>query len=82
KIKEEVGLDITASPANIELIDQAVLARNRGQQPDVLTMLQTTHSKSDLVKYPHTYFVSDTDQRVIVQYNGELYWWLSTNVYV
>ncbi len=30
KILEEVGLDLTACPANLELIEQAVLARNRG----------------------------------------------------
>jgi len=82
KILEEVGLDLTACPANLELIEQAVLARNRGQHPDVLTMLQTTHSKSDLEKYPNPYFVTETDQRVIEQDNGELSWWLSPNVYV
>lgn len=81
-ILEEVGLDLTACPANLELIEQAVLARNRGQHPEVLTMLQTTHSKSDLEKYPNPYFVSETDQRVIEQDNGELSWWLSPNVYV
>lgn len=81
-ILEKVGLDLTVCPANLELIEQAVLARNRGQHPEVLTMLQTTHSKSDLEKYPSPYFVSETDQRVIEQDNGELSWWLSPNVYV
>lgn len=82
KILEEVGLDLTACPANLELIEQAVLARNRGQHPETLTMLQTTHSKSDLEKYPNPYFVSETDQRVIELDNGELSWWLSPNVFV
>ncbi|BCV44365.1 hypothetical protein I6M54_07000 [Shewanella algae] len=82
KILEEVGLDVTACPANLELIEQAVLARNRGQHPEMLTMLQTTHSKSDLEKYPNPYFMSETDQRVIELDNGELSWWLSPNVFV
>ena len=82
KILEEVGLDLTTCPANLELIEQVVLARNRGQHPETLTMLQTTHAKSDLEKYPSPYFVSETDQRVIEQGNGELSWWLSPNVYV
>ena len=82
KILEEVGLDLTACPADLELIEQAVLARNRGQHPDVLTILQTTHSKSDLEKYPNPYFVSETDQWVIEQDNRELFWWLSPNVFV
>jgi len=61
KILEEVGFDLTACPANLELIEQAVLARNREQHPETITMLQTTHSKSDLEKYPNLYFVSETD---------------------
>ncbi|MCF7516662.1 hypothetical protein [Pseudoalteromonas sp. L21] len=82
KILEEVGFDLTACTANLELIEQAVLARNRGQHPETLTMLQTTHLKSDLEKYPNPYFVSETDQRVIELDNGELSWWLSPNVFV
>lgn len=82
KILEEVGADLKECPANLELIEQAVLARNRGQHPEELTMLQTTHSKSDIEKYPSPYFVSETDQRVIELDNGELSWWLSPNVYV
>lgn len=82
KILEEIGTDLKACPANLELIEQAVLARNRGQHPENLTMLQTTHSKSDLEKYPSLYFVSETDQRVIDLDNGELSWWLSPKVYV
>lgn len=82
KILEKVGLDLTACPADLELIEQAVLARNRGQHPDSLTMLQIIHSKSDLAKYPNPYFVSETDQRVIEADNGELSWWLSPNVFV
>jgi len=84
KILEKVGVDLKSCPANLELIEQAVLARNRGQHPEVLNMLQTTHSKRDLEKYPNPYFVSETDQRVrvIALDNGELSWWLSPNVYV
>jgi hypothetical protein len=82
KILEEVGFDLKECPANLELIEQAVLARNRGQHPEVLTMLQTIHSKSDLEKYPNPYFASETDKRVIDFDNGELSWWLSPNVFV
>lgn len=82
KILEEVGVDLKDCPANLELIEQAVLARNRGQHPEALTMLQTTHSKSDLEKFPNPYFVSETDKRVIELDDGELSWWLPPNVYV
>lgn len=82
KIFEDVGLDIEGCPSNLELIEQAVLARNRGQHPGVLTMLQTTHSKSDLEKYPSPYFASEADQKIINFNGGELSWWLSPHVYV
>ena len=82
KIFEDVGLNMEECPADLKLIEQAVLARNRGQHPEILTMLQTNHSKSDLEKYPSPYFVSEADQKVINFDNGELSWWLSPNVYV
>lgn len=75
-------MDLAACPADLELLEQGVLARNRGRHPEMLTMLQTTHSKSDLEKCLNPYFVSETDQRFIEQDNGELSWWLSPNVYV
>lgn len=82
KIFEDVGLNMEDCPADPDLIEQAVLARNRGQHPEVLTMLQTTHSKSDLEKYPSPYFVSEADQKVISFDDGELSWWLSPSVHV
>lgn len=82
KIFREIGLSLSQCPADLELIEQAVLARNRGQHPDQLTRLNVIHSKSDLDKYPSPYFVSDRDKRVIELDSGERSWWLSPNVYV
>lgn len=82
KILEEIGFDLKACPADLELIEQSVLARNRGQHPEELTLLQITHSRNDLTKYPNPYFVSDADQKVVELDNGELSWWLSPKVYV
>jgi len=45
-------------------------------------MLQTTHSKSDLEKYPYPYFVSEAEPKVISINDGKLSWWLSPHVYV
>jgi hypothetical protein len=82
QIFEEVGLNLEACPANLKLIEQAILARNRGQHPEILTMLQATHSQSDLEKYPRPYFVSETDQRIVETDNNESSWWLSPNIFV
>ncbi|MFZ1748027.1 MAG: hypothetical protein WBO24_18260 [Nitrospirales bacterium] len=82
KILEEVGLNLLDCPADLELIEQAVLARNRGQHPDHLTTLRTTHSKNDLKKYPSPYFVSETDRRIINFDDGEMSWWLTPYIFV
>lgn len=85
KILEGIGFDLQECPANLALIEQAILARNRGQHPEELTMLRTSYSKSDLEKYPSPYFISEIDQRVIELDNldnDELSWWLSPKVYV
>lgn len=81
-ILKAIGLDLASCPADLPLIEQAVLARNRGQHPDSLVILQTTHSRSDLAKYPNPYFVSDVDRRVIELDGGELSWWLSPSIYL
>jgi hypothetical protein len=79
KIFEEVGIDTNSCPANLQLIEQVVLARNRSQHPEDLTMIQVAHSKSDLTKYPNPYFVVDTYQSTS---NAEQSWWMSPRVYV
>ena len=79
---EEVGFKLSECPADLELIEQAVMARNRGQHPDHLTILRTTHSKSDLEKYPSPYFVSETDRKIVDLDGSDQSWWLIPNIYV
>ncbi len=82
EIIKEVGLNLEDCPSDLELIEQVVLARNRGQHPDCLTILSTTHSKRDLAKHPSPYFVSETDRRIIDFDGGDQSWWLTPNVYI
>lgn len=82
KILEKVDIDLDDCPSDLELIEQVVLARNRGQHPDHLTTLRTTHSKNDLEKHPSPYFVSETDRRIIDFDGDDQSWWLTPNIYV
>ncbi|HHX8566264.1 TPA: hypothetical protein ACVO0N_004198 [Vibrio diabolicus] len=82
KIFEELGLNLDDCPANLELVEQAILARNRGQHPDSITILSTTHSANDLEKYPDPYFASNKDRKLLESGDGEISWWMSPHVYV
>jgi sulfur relay (sulfurtransferase) DsrF/TusC family protein len=81
-IISQVGLSLDNCPADIDLIEQCVLVRNRGQHPEHLTILNISHSHSDLDKYPCPYFVSGTDARIIELEGEERSWWLTPAVYV
>lgn len=82
KILEKIGLNLEDCPSDLKLIEQVVLARNRGQHPNHLTILRTTHSENDLEKHPSPYFVSEADRRIIDFDNADQSWWLTPNVYV
>lgn len=60
-----VGLDFSNCPANFELIEQAVLIRNRAQHADELTSLGIRYSESDMEKYPSLHFISDADRHLL-----------------
>lgn len=51
-------------PADLELIEQITLARNRDQYPDDITTMMVGHSTKDLKKYPRPFFISETERRM------------------
>jgi len=59
KVLENMGLDLGESGANMQVIEQIILARNRVQHPEHLTSSRISHSPSDLEKFPSPYFVED-----------------------
>jgi len=82
KALKEVGVDFEGCPSDLKLIEQAVLARNRVQHPDDLTVLRTTHSKSDLKKYPSPFLVSEPDQSTLGFDHDSQTWWVAPNILV
>ena len=61
EIFNEVELDMNTCPANLEIIEQIPLVRNRIQHPEQLTSIDISHSENDLEKYPHPYFAKESE---------------------
>ena len=60
-IFKEVGLDISTCPANLDLIEQILLVRNRVQHPKQLTTVNVSHSERDLKKTLSPYFIRESE---------------------
>ncbi len=46
-------------PVDFDILDQVILARNRGQHPDDITGMGVDHSGKDRQKYPMPFFVGE-----------------------
>jgi hypothetical protein len=55
----EIGFSKSNCLADLEILEQIILARNRVQHPDDLISIQVSHSDNDLKKYPCPFFISD-----------------------
>lgn len=72
-IFKEMNLDISTCSANLNIVEQIPLARNRIQHPEQLTTVNISHSKSDLNKHPNPYFVRDSELE-LASYQEEQSW--------
>ena len=52
-------------PADLDLVNQITLARNRDQHPDKIMTLRVRHASADLNKYPRPFFMSEFDQALL-----------------
>lgn len=48
-------------PADLTIIEQIVLARNLDQHPEHIDTIRVPHSKHDLVKYRHPFFLNENE---------------------
>jgi len=49
-------------PANLSMLEEIVLARNRIQHPDNVVSPKTSYSSHDLAKLPRAFFVDETER--------------------
>jgi len=61
EIFNEVGLEMADCPANLNIIEQVPLVRNRVQHPEQLTSMNISHSERDLIQHPRPYFAQDSE---------------------
>ncbi|WP_175867943.1 hypothetical protein [Burkholderia diffusa] len=61
-----LGVRFEDSSADLALLEQLVLARNRAQHPGSLTSISPTHAPKDLVKYPSPFFLTDRERELLV----------------
>lgn len=62
---EVLKIDWDECPANLDILEQVTLARNRDQHPDHITMLYVTHAPADRTKFRQLFFVGDFEKRML-----------------
>lgn len=75
------GVNWDACPANLELIEQIVLARNRDQHPEDIWTLGVNHSDKDRERYPSPFFLDD-EERSLLNQAGKDARWMSARLHV
>ncbi|MFD1157928.1 hypothetical protein [Roseovarius aestuarii] len=59
--EQVLGISRRDCPADLGLIEQITLARNRDQHPEKITTMRVSHSKTDREKHGHLFFMSEQD---------------------
>lgn len=60
-LAERAGIDWSCCPADLAIIEQVVIARNRDQHPENITTVQVTHATKDWQRYPQPFFLSERE---------------------
>ena len=61
---EVLDLSWDDCPADLEVIEQITLARNRDQHPEHIVSMRVGHSRKDLEKHPRPFFVSEIERKM------------------
>lgn len=59
---EVLSLSWDDCPADLEILEQVTLARNRDQHPDSITRMGVNHTPADRGKYPRLFFASEAER--------------------
>lgn len=63
-LSERVGIDWNDCPADLAIIEQVVLARNRDQHPEDITTIRVSHTLHDLKRYPQPFFLNEHEAKL------------------
>ncbi|OQS47609.1 hypothetical protein B0T49_16950 [Chromobacterium violaceum] len=59
---ERLDAEWADGPANLDIIEQVILARNRAAHPDHITSISISHAQNDIKKYPNPLFVHESEK--------------------
>ena len=59
--EEVLGRTWADCPADLKLVEQIILARNRDQHPEEIMSMHVEHGEKDLAQYPRPVFMSEHD---------------------
>lgn len=65
-----------AGPANLQLLEEIVLARNQIEHPLSITSHRTEYSHSDLKKLRHPFFIDERESALLVDLDEESKSWI------
>ena len=81
QIFNELELPLSQCGANLDVVEQITLARNRVQHPEELTQLRVDHSERDLKRFPKPFFVNETELNIASHDDDDSpTWWLRPSV--
>jgi hypothetical protein len=57
--EKEFKIEFSKSGANLSMVEELILIRNRGQHPECITRMSNNFSKNDMGKIPSPFFIDD-----------------------
>jgi hypothetical protein len=69
-LTEQLGIAWDACPADLDIIEQVVLARNRDQHPESIIDFGISHSARDLERFPKPFFLSELESGILAEEGG------------
>ncbi len=64
-------------PANLAVLEEVVLARNRIQHPESIASHNTHYSNDDLRKFPHPFFLADHERSLLAKVGEDETMWFT-----
>ncbi|VBI73263.1 hypothetical protein [Burkholderia pseudomallei] len=67
---ERLRIDWSSCPADLAVIEQVVLARNRDQHPESITTVRVTHAEKDWQRYLQPFFLNEREAELFQDGDG------------
>ena len=80
--EQVLKIDWRECPADLRILEQVTLARNRDQHPRHIAIQQVTHSPADRRKFPDLFFADEKELALHPPRDGEIGRWFQPSVRV